>query len=160
MDDLVLEAEDAGIEPKVDITDNGPCSKSLTITIPADAVDERLEVSLGTVAAEANLPGFRKGKIPRRIVERRFGDAIRQEAQGQLMSDAYTKAIESNELQVLGEPTFEQTEEPIRMESGKDLSFTVQVEELPKFELPDVKSNLPRFEVRQAWFRTRARTRT
>ena len=139
MDDLVLDAEDAGIEPKVDITDHGPCSKSLTITIPADTVDERLEVSLGTVAAEANLPGFRKGKIPRRIVERRFGDAIRQEAQGQLMSDAYTKAVESNELQIIGEPTFEQTDEPIRMESGKELTFTVQVEVVPKFELPDLE---------------------
>ena len=139
MDDFVLESEGAGLEPSVEITEDGPCSRTLTITVPASTVDERLETSLGTITAEANIPGFRKGRVPRSIVEKRFGGHIRQEARGQLMSDAFTKAIESSKLDILGEPSFDESKSDSEILSGKDLTFTVTVEIAPEFDLPDLE---------------------
>ena len=139
MDDLVLDAEGSNLEPTADISELGPCTKSLTITIPAVAVDDRLETSFSTLSAEAALPGFRKGHVPRHIIEKRFGSSMREEARGQLMSDAYAKVIESNEFSVIGDPEFKVDESSKEVQSGKDLIFTVEIEVIPDIELPDLE---------------------
>ena len=139
MDDLVLDAEGSDLEPTADISELGPCTKSLTITIPAAAVDDRLETSFSTLSAEAALPGFRKGHVPRHIIEKRFGSSMREEARGQLMSDAYAKVIESNEFSVIGDPEFKVDESSKEVQSGKDLVFTVEIEVIPDIELPDLE---------------------
>ena len=138
MDDLVLDAEGSQLEPTVDITELGPCTKSLTITVPADAVDDRLETSYSTLSAQAALPGFRKGHVPRHIIEKRFGTSMREEAYGQLMSDAYAKVVEANAFNVLGEPEFQKEHSDTIVESGKPLVFMVQIEVVPEFDLPDL----------------------
>ena len=139
MDDLVLDAEGSDLLPTVEIKELGPCTKSLTITIPADAVDDRLENSFSTLAAEAVLPGFRKGHVPRHIIEKRFGSAMQNEARGQLISDAYSKVIQSEELSVIGDPDCKTDSEDIKVEPGKELTFTVEVEVSPDIELPDLE---------------------
>jgi trigger factor len=120
---------------KVSVSDAGPSRKKLTIEIPAETVSEKLRESLDTMAVEAQLPGFRKGRAPKALIEKRFGSALRDEAKKSLIADAYTKAIEENKLQVVGEPVAEQYES-IKVEDGKPLSFDIEVEVVPEFELP------------------------
>ena len=85
-------------EPEVAIEDVGPAAKRLTITISSEVIGRKLTESLGALANEATLPGFRRGKIPRRLLEKRFGSAVRSEAKDQLIADAYAKAIEANAI--------------------------------------------------------------
>ncbi len=89
---------------EVKIENVGPARKRLTITIPPEAITEKLEESIGSMLHEATLPGFRRGKAPRRLLERRFGSTLRSETKDRLIADAYAKAIEQHGIQPLGEP--------------------------------------------------------
>jgi len=134
---------------KVEITDIGPCLKKISIEVPQSAVDEQLGTSLDTLAVEAELPGFRKGRAPKRLIEKRFGSNIRQEAKNQLVASAYSRAVEDNKLKVVGDPSSQMLEN-VTVQEGKGLSFEVEVEVMPEFDLPPltgVKIRRPHIEV-------------
>ncbi|MEM9066765.1 MAG: trigger factor [Planctomycetota bacterium] len=120
---------------KTSVSDAGPCLKKISVEIPAEVVDERLESSIDSVSNEAVLPGFRKGRAPKRLLRKRFGDAISREAKGQLLTEGYQAAVAEHELKVVGEPTGEQLEE-IEIAEGKGVSFELEVEVTPDFETP------------------------
>ena len=122
----------------VTVEDAGPCLKKLTIEVTAETVAEKLSDSIDTLATEAELPGFRKGRAPRRLIERKFGTAVKDEAKNQIIASAYNEAIEQNELQVVGEPTSPELE-TLELEEGKSLSFVVEVEVMPDFDLPELE---------------------
>jgi trigger factor len=128
---------DAGqAQNTVTIADSGPCTKKVSITIPAEVVTAKLNESIDTLSVEAVIPGFRKGRAPRRLVEKRFGPTLRSEAKNQLVAEAYSKAVEENKLRVVGDPT-SQTLPEVQAEVGKPLSFEVEVEVVPEFVLPE-----------------------
>lgn len=133
-------AESATIDRpnKVKITDIGPCLKKLAIEVPAETVTEQLGSSIDTLLVEAELPGFRKGRAPRRLVERKFGSTIRREAKNQLVVSAYQKAIEDNKLRVVGDPTASELDK-IELAEGKALKFELEVEVSPEFDLPEIE---------------------
>lgn len=125
-------------ENKVTVTDVGPSRKKLNIEIPAETVAEQLGTSIDTLIVEAELPGFRKGRAPKRLVERKFGSTIKREAKNALVASAYSKAIEDHKIRVIGEPSSEMLEK-VELEEGKGLSFEVEVEVLPAFDLPTLE---------------------
>ena len=86
----------------VKVEDAGPCRKKLTIDIGKEQISESIAEALEGVVAQANIPGFRAGKAPKHIIEKRFGKAVRDEAKNRLVSQAYSHAIESNSLRVIG----------------------------------------------------------
>ena len=129
---------EAATQNTVSISDVGPSRKKITIEIPAETVSAKLRDSLDTLSVEAELPGFRKGRVPRRLVERRFGESIRREAKSQMVAEAYSQAVEEHKLQVLGEPSSE-TLEKLELEDGKALTVEIEVEVLPEFVLPELK---------------------
>ncbi len=134
---------------KVNITDIGPCLKKISIEIPADAVTQQLGTSLDTVALEAELPGFRKGHAPKRLIEKRFGSGLRKEAKSQLVASAYSRAIEESKLRVIGDPSSEMLDK-VELEDGKPLVFDIEVEVMPEFDLPPlmgIKIMRPTIEV-------------
>ena len=122
----------------VKIEDAGPCLKKVSITIPPQRIAEQLGMSLDTLMAEAELPGFRKGRAPRQLVEKRFGKHVREEAKNQLVASAYSEAIEENNLKVMGEPEGADELQDLELDPDKEISFTVEVEVAPEFELPDL----------------------
>jgi trigger factor len=123
---------------KVNITDAGPCSKKISIEIPAETVQEQLGTSLDTLLSEASLPGFRKGHAPKRLIEKRFGSTIRKEAKNQLVGQAFSKAVEDSKLRVVGDAASD-TLDKIEIEDGKPLAFEVEVEVVPEFDLPKLE---------------------
>lgn len=131
-------SQTATAEPanKVSIADAGPSRKKLTISVPAQTVSEKLRESLDTLSVEAQLPGFRKGKAPRGLIEKKFGSSVRDEAKKQLVATAYAKAIEEHKLRVVGEPTSDL--EKVDVSEGKPLVFDVEVEVMPEFTLPSL----------------------
>jgi trigger factor len=122
---------------QISISDKGPAQKEIQIEIPAAKVQEKLDDSLATFASEAQIPGFRKGRVPRRLLERKFGKNIRDETKNQLVAAAYSEAIEENDLRVLGEPEAEELKD-LELVDGEPLKFSVTVEVVPDFELPDI----------------------
>ncbi|MCB9844539.1 MAG: trigger factor [Phycisphaeraceae bacterium] len=133
----------------VTIEDAGPSLKKVSIEIPAEAVSEKLTDSLDTLAVEAQLPGFRKGRAPKQLLEKRLGTAIRKEAKEQLVASAFQQAVEEHKLKVVGQPYSEQLEK-LEIVAGQPLKFEVEVEVVPEFEVPEfegVEVLRPTFEV-------------
>lgn len=122
----------------VTIEDLGPCRKRLTIEVPAARIAATLKESVQEVSATAALPGFRPGKAPAKLIERRFGQAIRDEAKRKLVSEAYSSAIEDHGLRVLGEPEGGDELAEATVEADTPLSFTIEVEIAPEFDLPSL----------------------
>ncbi|MCA9290035.1 MAG: trigger factor [Phycisphaerales bacterium] len=118
------------------IEDAGPAKKRLTITIPPEAIAEKIEDSIGTLGSEASVPGFRRGKAPRALLERRFGKAVRNETKNQLVADAYAKALEAHSLRPVGNPEPVESLDEIELKEGEALTFSVDVEIVPTFEFP------------------------
>ena len=76
------------------LEDAGPARKKLTITISAETVQKKIDASMGTLQFQSALPGFRKGKAPKGLLERRFGSALREETCNELMQEGCQKAFE------------------------------------------------------------------
>lgn len=137
------------IVPDVTVEDVGPARKRLTITIPAEMISEKLEDSVGTLSANTSLPGFRRGKAPKKLLERRYGEAVRKETKNQLLAEAYTKAIEDNSIKAVGDPEPVTPADELVMQDGEPLTFIVEIEVAPEFELPNldgIEINRPTFE--------------
>lgn len=122
----------------IKIEDVGPARKRLTITVPPDVIAEKMSNSMATLASETTLPGFRKGHVPANLLQRRFGDAVRNETKNQVIADAYATAIEELELKPIGEPEPTQSLDDLEIEDGKPLEFSLEVEVVPAFDLPEL----------------------
>lgn len=120
------------------ISDAGPSRKRLSIEIPAEVVSDRLEQSLAMISGDAQLPGFRRGRAPRQLIEKRFGASIRSEAKQQLVAQAYSEAVEEHKLKVIGEPVSEGLAS-VELVPGKPLAFEIEVEVMPEFDLPQLE---------------------
>lgn len=137
----------------ISIEDAGPSAKQLSITIPAATVDEKIEESFGMLQMQSHMKGFRKGRAPRSLLEKRFGGDVMNEARGQLISTAYQQAIGQNELQVIGEPQFPDELADQSLERGTPYAFTVTIEVVPEFEMPELEGvsiKKPIFEIEDA----------
>ncbi len=135
---------------ELSIEDVGPARKRVSITVPVDAISAKMQESMGTIMSQTTLPGFRKGKVPTHIIEKRFGESIRSEARNEIISDAWKSALEEYELKPLGEPEPVGDVAEVVIEDGKPLSFALEVEVMPDFDLPafdDIKLTRPVIEI-------------
>ena len=123
---------------KVNVSDAGACRKKISIEIPAETVAEQVGSTLSTFMSEAAIPGFRPGRAPKRLIEKKFGSVVRREAKNQLVASAYQAAVDDNKLRVIGEPAAEELEK-VEVEEGKPLKFEVEVEVVPEFEMPNLE---------------------
>ena len=106
----------------------------LTITLPSETFEERLDVKLNEAKNKARLPGFRPGKIPLKEIRRRFGPSLRAELAGEMMQSSFYDAIAQESLNPAGPPTLEVKS----MDPNADLEFTATFELVPSVEVADL----------------------
>jgi len=141
----------AEMKPEVKVEDAGPARKRITVTVQAKDVDARLENGFGNLAGEAALPGFRKGKAPRALLERRFGDMLLQETRTQLLGETYGKVVQDHKLRPVGEPSLPEGATEPTLTRGKAFTYTVEVEVAPDFTAPKTDGlaiQKPMFEIK------------
>lgn len=131
----VVDAEETKPEQTVKVEDAGPALKRLTIELPESRIKAKIEESFDTLSNDAVLPGFRKGRAPRRLLEKRFADSVQGDVKNQLLSESYHQALEAEGLDVIGEPDIKDADDIEVPESGA-MSYVVEVEITPDFELP------------------------
>jgi trigger factor len=105
--------------------------RKLSVTVPAAVVREEEQRTARQLASRANLKGFRKGRVPTRVIEKQFGGALRREALDKLIQEAYRHAIESEKLQPISEGQIED----VQYAPEQDLKFEVAFDIQPVFEL-------------------------
>jgi trigger factor len=121
----------------ISIKDLGGCRKELAVIVPASEVDAELEKAYEGVRGQVSLPGFRQGKVPRSLIEKRFGHELRADVANELVGKAMEKAVADHQLELVSEP--EVGTLPAPPEPGHALEFSFKVEVKPTFELPEYK---------------------
>ncbi len=108
----------------------------LTVTVPAKEVDGALNEAFKKVSKDVSIPGFRKGKVPRQMFEKRFGvESLYQDALDILLPKAYTEAVNEADINPVDQPEVDIEQ----MEKGKDLIFTAKVIVEPEVKLGEYK---------------------
>lgn len=126
------------LDQNVSIEEAGPARKKITIEVPAARIADKLSENLQQLQEEAVLPGFRRGRAPMRLIEKRFGSDVRTEVKNQVLSESFSQVVEDEELRIIGEPDIKNMDELELPEDG-DFQFEVEVEVTPEFELPDLE---------------------
>ena len=122
------------IKNTVTIEQSGPCRKKVIIEIPREKITKATDEQYETFSKEALVPGFRKGRAPRRLLEKRFGKDVGEQIKLKLLSDASDAAVKESKLDTLREP--EINYEKIDLPAEGPLKFDFEVEVRPEFELP------------------------
>lgn len=108
----------------------------LTVEVNAETVNKGLDKAFKKVVKQVNLPGFRKGRIPRPIFEQRFGvESLYQDALDVILPEAYTTAVEETGIEPIDQPEIDIEQ----MEKGKELIFKATVQVKPEVELGEYK---------------------
>jgi trigger factor len=118
-------------ELKVNVEKPGAWSRRLTITVPAEHIAAEKKQAVERLAKRVKLPGFRQGRVPVNVMERKFGAAIEQEAIEKVIGAAYRQAIETEGLQPITQGSIDN----IDYQPGTDLTFNVELEVRPELEL-------------------------
>lgn len=112
--------------------------RKLTVTVEAESFNKALDVAFKKVVKNVELKGFRKGKVPRKVFEMRFGEAaLYEEAINYLIPIEYPKAVEQAKIFPVAQPEFDVDFESIGKD--KDFTFTATVVVKPEVKLGDYK---------------------
>ena len=118
---------------RVSIETTEGLERKMTIAVPGEQVNTAVNARLQEAAKNVNLKGFRRGKVPFKVIKGKFGKGVRQEVVGELMSQTYYEAISQESLKPAGQPKIEAT----NVIEGEDLEFTAIFEVYPEITLPD-----------------------
>ncbi len=151
---------------KVEQKEVGVLRKELRITVPAHVIADHMEHNYKELMHDAFVPGFRKGRAPRRLIEKRFGHEVRESLTTQIVGQSYYAVVENEKLDVLGEPlfaittdagaklvNFDEALQHLKLPDGGDLAYACEIELKPTFELPELKEipiKAPKIEITDA----------
>lgn len=107
--------------------------RRMTIEVPAETVESQVKSRLQEAAKNVHMKGFRKGKVPVKVIKDRYGAGVRQEVLGEVMSHSWVEAVTQEKVKPAGQPRIE----PKSLEEGKNLEFTATFEVYPEIDLQD-----------------------
>jgi trigger factor len=116
-----------------------PTRVKLSVEVPFDELKPSLDAAYKSISKQVNIPGFRKGHVPPRIIDQRIGrGAVIEEAVNEALPRFYAQAVEESDVRPLGQPSVDVTEVPDPAKGG-ELKFTVEVDVRPELTLPDLE---------------------
>ncbi|MBA3313285.1 MAG: trigger factor [Planctomycetota bacterium] len=136
---------------QVDIKDAGPCLKHVRVTIPRKDIEHFYEHAVEDMSGSAAVPGFRPGKVPKALVQKRFRGELKDQVKQRLLVESLEQLAEDNDLDPINEPNLDVTALDIPDEGDFEYEFDVEVR--PDFEVPDyagLKIERPKVEVTDA----------
>lgn len=142
------QADAERIELSTNVTSTGPCERHYVVTIPRSEVDREFRKSFDNIAPKAELPGFRSGKVPRKLVESRFRKQVAEQVRQTLVVTALQQITESGEISAISEPDMDYG--AVTLPDSGDFTFEFTIEVRPDFDTPDwkgLKLRRPTFEM-------------
>jgi trigger factor len=132
----LTEEQSTGPKNTVTVEQVGPCRKKVSIEVPEQTVKKAADAQYETLRKEMIVPGFRKGRAPRQLLEKRFGKEASEQITLKLLADASESAIKDSKLDILRDPKIDY--ENIKLPTEGSLKFDFEVEVRPEFELPSL----------------------
>ncbi|WP_293770978.1 trigger factor [uncultured Corynebacterium sp.] len=106
----------------------------LTVNVPFSELDKEIEQAYAAIAQQVNIPGFRRGKAPRQLIDARIGRGpILEQVVNDMLPTRYEQAVVENDLKVIGQPEIDITE----IEDNDHVTFTAEMDIRPEIEVPD-----------------------
>ncbi len=136
-EDAQVEKDAQEVKNSVTIEEAGPCKKKIIVEVAEEQVNKATDEQYDSLQKEAIVPGFRKGRAPRRLLEKRFGKETSEQVKLKLLAEASESAIKDNELDILQEPDIDH--EKIELPESGPLKFEFEIEVHPEFELPELE---------------------
>ena len=121
---------------QVSVETTSSIERRMTVGVPADQIDQKVEQRLQQTAKTIRINGFRPGKVPTKVVKKRFGQSVLQEVLGEVMRDAYIEAIGVEGITPVGYPRFEAKS----LEEGQDFEFVAVFEVYPEIAAVEVST--------------------
>ncbi|MBA2769871.1 MAG: trigger factor [Sporichthyaceae bacterium] len=119
---------------KTDLETLNPTRVKLTVEVPFEELKPSLDAAYRKIGGQVTIPGFRKGKVPPRVIDQRIGrGAVLEEAVNDALPKLYGRAVEEHDVHALGRPEVDIT----ALEDGQRLTFTAEVDVRPQFDLPE-----------------------
>lgn len=115
----------------IDIEEIGPCTKQLKIEVPQEVYTREEDKAYRELSKKAKIPGFRKGKVPRKYLQKMHYDLIKKDVLNKIIPESYYKAVEEKGLIPIGNPRLEN----IHHEKDSPLTFTATIDILPPLEV-------------------------
>jgi trigger factor len=129
---------------EVSIEKQADIARKITIAVEANVFDKAVRSQLARYAKNAKIPGFRKGKVPQKMLEQQFGGSALKEAIDNLINEYYPRALQQEKIV----PASLLNISPTQVERGKDFVFNVEIEIYPEIDTPDLKGDtIEQFEV-------------
>ncbi|MCA0901324.1 trigger factor [Microbulbifer agarilyticus] len=119
---------------QVSIETTSGLERRLTVNLPAEVVDKEVDKRLQQAAKTVRINGFRKGKVPMKVVRQRFGAGVRQEVLGEVMSRSFYDAVQKEQVKPAGQPSIEAK----NVTPGENLEYVATFEVYPEVALTDL----------------------
>jgi trigger factor len=115
---------------EVSVNEGAGLQRQVTVTVPAERVNNELDQRLKQLAQQVKMPGFRPGKVPLHVVEQKYRDEVYGEVMNELLSQTYSEALEQNQLNPVAQPEVD----PGELKRDADFSYTASFEVYPDLE--------------------------
>jgi trigger factor len=135
------------LKQTVEMQDVGPCKKHIKVTVDRDDINSRLDAKYSELVVDAAVPGFRPGKAPRKVIERRFHKDVFDQVKAEVILQSLEQLAEENDVAPLSPPDLDPTSIEIPKEGPLIYEFEVEVR--PQFDLPNYKGLKLRRPVRE-----------
>ncbi len=123
----------------VQVAETGPCSRTVTIRIPPERIRDHIDRAFSQASRQIRMKGFRPGKIPRPVLEKKFGDDIRNQARDQIVNESFRDACRDHNIKVVGQPRVEGLGPETPVDGAQSIEFTVHVDVHPEVKLCEVE---------------------
>lgn len=121
---------------QITVENAGGCKRIILAEIPAEVVTSKLNEGFRDINKQVQFPGFRKGKAPRNVLEKRFGKEVADDVRQTLADDAVKTAVDEHALKLLGQVEVVEVGE---LKTGNPVTLKLEAEVYPEFELPEYK---------------------
>ena len=124
---------------KISVRNLEPTKVKLTVTVEPEELNPYLDAARKEIAKQVNVPGFRKGRVPGKIIDQRIGfAAVAGEAVNDAVPELYSKALDEKKIRPMAQPEFDVQDVPQSANDETKLKFTATVERRPDIELPEI----------------------
>ena len=124
---------------KISVRNLEPTKVKLTVTVEPEELNPYLDAARKEIAKQVNVPGFRKGHVPGKIIDQRIGfAAVAGEAVNDAVPELYSKALDEMKIRPMAQPEFDVQDVPQSANDETKLKFTATVERRPDIELPEI----------------------
>lgn len=146
----VAEEEQPKLNLSVKIDPTGSCKRHITVTVPPDDIERYFKNKFNELAPTAQVPGFRPGRAPRKLVETRFRKEVTEQVKASILVDSMAQVNEDHKLAAISEPDFDL--DAVEVPGNGPMVFEFDLEVRPEFDMPNWKGlsvERPQYEFTQ-----------